>query len=224
MITLLRDLSTGLLNLLYPPLCETCQQKINTEKDKIPLCKNCLTKLKALKPQPIAQYDHVRVWSVCGYEGLVKDCVHIFKYNNRQMLSAPLADLMSRFTNENLLDKKFDIIVPIPLHRSKMRERGFNQAELLAKDLAKAINTPVCANALKRIKPTISQTGLSKTKRFTNLRGAFKIDDNNVIYAKSILLIDDVCTTGSTLDEAAKILLKSGAKSVKALVFAKGIQ
>lgn len=224
MITLLRDLSAGLLNLLYPPLCETCQQKIDTEKDNSPLCKNCLAKIKALKPQPIAQYDYVKVWSVCGYEGLAKDCIHIFKYNNRQMLSAPLADLMSDFVNKNLSDEKFDIIVPIPLHRSKMRERGFNQAELLARDLAKAINTPVCVNILKRIKPTISQTGLSKTKRFTNLRGAFKITDSDAVCNRNILLIDDVCTTGSTLNEAAKTLLKSGAKSVKALVLAKGIQ
>jgi len=130
---------------------------------------------------------------------------------------------MSDLANKNPFGEKFDLIIPIPLHRSKMRERGFNQAELLAKNMAKSINAPVCVNALKKTKATISQAGLSKTKRFTNLRGTFKITDSDVIYGKDILLVDDVCTTGSTINEAAKVLLKSGAKSVKALVLAKGI-
>ncbi|OIO78901.1 MAG: hypothetical protein COW11_05885 [Candidatus Omnitrophica bacterium CG12_big_fil_rev_8_21_14_0_65_43_15] len=223
MIGLLRDLFSGIVNLLYPALCETCQEKIDTESNAGALCKNCLAKLKTLKPQPGTQYSNIKVWAACEYKGIAKNCIHLFKYNNRQRLSGPLAGLMSDLANKNPFGEKFDLIIPIPLHRSKMRERGFNQAELLAKNMAKSINAPVCVNALKKTKATISQAGLSKTKRFTNLRGTFKITDSDVIYGKDILLVDDVCTTGSTINEAAKVLLKSGAKSVKALVLAKGI-
>jgi len=221
----LSDLSKGVLSIIYPALCEICQEKIDTETGYDSLCKDCINKIKTLEPAPRPKCsNNINVWAVCGYEGVAKDCIHLFKYNNRLNLSRPLAGLMSSFTDKNLADKKFDVIIPVPLHKTKMRERGFNQAELLARRLAKNTNCPLCTDAIKRIKPTISQTGLSKTKRFTNIRGAFKITDNNAVGGKNILLIDDVFTTGSTINEAAKTLLKSGAKSVEALVLARGIQ
>lgn len=222
MISFLSGLSKGILNIIYPPLCEACQVKIDPESGYACLCKNCVSKIKILNPPAaITRCDNIKVWAVCGYEGIAKDCIHLFKYNNRISLSKPLADIMSNFTNKNLADKKFDMIVPVPLHKTKMRERGFNQAELLARRLGKNTNRILCLDAVKRIKPTASQTGLSKTKRFTNLKGAFKITDGGKVSGKRILLIDDVFTTGSTISECAKTLLKAGAKSVSGLVLAK---
>jgi ComF family protein len=160
---------------------------------------------------------------VCLYEGTAKNCIHLLKYNSRLKLAAPLGKLMFDFVNKNMDYEDFDMIVPVPLHSSRLRERGFNQAEVLSRKLSGYTKHPVCTNVLKRTKPTLSQTGLSKTKRFTNLQGAFKITKDAFVSGKKVLLVDDVFTTGSTVNEAAKALLKAGAESVDALVLARGI-
>ena len=223
MISYLSDLSKGLLNLIYPCVCEICKTKIQPEAKYNSLCQNCLNQIRLIKPVVSLKRHNIEVWAICVYEGVAKDCIHLFKYNARLNLADPLGRLMSDFINNELSDKRFDTIIPVPLHSIRLRERGFNQAEILAKRIAKHTNHPVCTDALKRIKPTKTQTGLSKTKRFTNLSGAFKITKEDSIREKKILLIDDVFTTGSTINEAAKTLLRAKPKSVEALVLARGI-
>jgi ComF family protein len=147
----------------------------------------------------------------------------MFKYNARINLAKPLSQLMINFTNNYLKPGKFDIILPVPLHRNRLRERGFNQSELLAKNLARSTNMPIEPKALRRIKPTIAQAGLSRAKRFANLKAAFRVDKSSAVAGKKLLLIDDVFTTGSTLGECAKALLKAKAESVDALVLARGM-
>jgi len=223
MISYVSDLFKGLLDLVYPPLCEICEAKLESKTKNSGLCGNCLNEIKLINnPTPLKCND-LNVWAVCLYEGTAKKCIHLFKYNSRLNLAAPLSKLMFDFINKNMGCKNFDAIIPVPLHRSRLRERGFNQAEVLARKLSGYTRHSVCTNALKRVKPTLSQTGLCKTKRFTNLQGAFKITKGGFVSGKKILLIDDVFTTGSTINEAAKTLLKAGAESVEALVLARGI-
>ncbi len=114
-----------------------------------------------------------------------------------------------------------DIIVPVPINKHKKRLRGFNQAEILAQVLGNTLSLPVPSANLKKIKKTIPQAGLSKEKRINNLIKAFSIREPLLIKEKHILLVDDVMTTGATLDTCAKELLKAGAKSVTGFTLAR---
>ena len=118
-----------------------------------------------------------------------------------------------------------DVIVPVPLHWKRFASRKYNQAALLAYALAKHCGLPVMPNALKRIKPTQPQTGLSRTEREKNVRGAFEVNTKYIgtIAGKSLLLIDDVMTTSATLQQCTKSLLKSGASTVNVLTLARKI-
>ncbi len=211
----------GLLDLLYPPTCEICGKKAAEENNII--CENCFEKIIMITPVIPVKHNDISVWGICAYEGVIKECIHLFKYKARLRLLKPLGKIMTDFTNNYLKSKKFDIIVPVPLHRARLAERSFNQAELLAKNLPKYLNCRLDTKILKRTKNTATQTGLSKTQRANNLRGVFKMNTALAVEDKNILIVDDVFTTGSTIDECAKILLKANAKSVEALVLAKGI-
>ena len=219
----IKELASGLLCLVYPFSCEVCEAKIGPDAQYKGLCNSCLCKIRLINQPIFLAYSNIKVIAACAYEGIMKECVHLFKYKASLNLAEPLANLMLDCFNMNIGGKNIDAIIPVPLHRQRLRERGFNQAHALAKRLAKYTGIELRANAVARTKPTKSQTGLSKTKRFTNLRGAFKITKGNLIKGRNILLIDDVFTTGSTIAECARPLLKAGAKSVKGLVLAKGI-
>lgn len=219
----IKELASGLMNLAYPLSCEVCEAKIGPDTQYKGLCNNCLNKIRLINQNITLVCSNINVTAACAYEGIVKDCVRLFKYNAKLNLAEPLASLMLNCFNMNISRKNIDAIIPVPLHSRRQRERGFNQAHVLAKRLAGYIGVKLCANAVTRVRPTESQTGLSKTKRFTNLKGAFKISKGNLIKGRNILLIDDVFTTGSTMAECAKPLIKAGAKSVKGLVLAKGI-
>ena len=109
---------------------------------------------------------------------------------------------------------KFDLIVPVPMHRSSRRERGYNQAELIAKELSRTFSVPVAAKCVIKRRKTAAQKELNRLQRQSNLKGAFEVTDTETIKGKNVLLVDDVCTTGSTLAELTAVLLNSGAKSV----------
>lgn len=223
MISCITDAAKGLFNFIYPVACEICQTKIPPESGCAGLCQDCLKQMTLLKPTNPAKHNGVNIWAACVYDGIAKECIHLFKYKERLGLSTLLGRIMSNFVNLYLEPAKFDIITPVPLHRSRLMQRGFNQAELLAKNTARGVGLPFYSNVLKRVKPTLAQAGLSKTKRFANLRGAFKINDGRLVDGRNILLIDDIFTTGSTIGECARALFKAKARSVSALVMARGL-
>jgi ComF family protein len=147
------------------------------------------------------------------YEGVLRDDIHVFKYERRRSLGAPLARLM-RDAGQPVL-RGCDCVVPVPLHPWRQLRRGFNQAA----DLARSLDCPV-ANALWRVRATPSQMGLHASARRTNLRGAFRLSPFATVDNRIVTLVDDVRTTGATLDECAKVLLRSGAREVRALTVA----
>jgi ComF family protein len=147
------------------------------------------------------------------YEGALRDVIHAFKYEGRRSLADPLGRLM-RDTGRALLDD-CDYVVPVPLHPWRRLRRGFNQA----RDLAARLDRPV-VDALWRVRATSSQMTLSADARRTNVRNAFIASPFTDIPDRIVVLVDDVRTTGATLDECAKVLLRSGACEVRALTIA----
>jgi len=187
-----------------PPLCPLCGRPHPTAT----LCASC-------RRQPL-QIDGIR--SVALFEGALRKAIHAFKYSYVRELAGPLGDLLIGFWE--MWDGHADIIVPVPLHRRRQRERGYNQAGLLARRLGLATGVSVWDDVLERKRHTISQTGLGGQARRENVRGAFACLDSSV-QDKRVLLIDDVCTTGATLEACSTVLKEAGARTVWALTVAR---
>jgi competence protein ComFC len=231
----------GIGSLLYPPHCALCGADLNYGEY---LCPGCRGQALRIKPpfcqtcsQPFdgeitaefscANCSHRRVHFDCAAvryrsRGIVRELLHRFKYQNEFYLRHPL----SEWLQENLDDSRLryppiDALVPVPLHAVRQREREFNQAEALATMLASKSSLRV-QNCLVRIVNTTSQTRLDRTERMENLHNAFRLRKNQQVYSMHLVLVDDVFTTGSTVDECARVLKKAGAASVRAITVARG--
>jgi ComF family protein len=146
--------------------------------------------------------------------------IHRFKYGRDVSHARPLADLMTAVLRNV---SGYDAIVPVPLHLARLRWRGFNQAVLLARPIARFWRIPLEALALRRSRPTAPQVGLGEAERRRNIAGAFEIRDSAAIRRRRILLIDDVYTTGATVEECSRIVLEGGALAVDVAVVARAI-
>jgi ComF family protein len=146
--------------------------------------------------------------------------VHRFKYGREVTLAPCLSRLLVDLCP---LDPNYDVIVPVPLHISRLRWRGFNQALVLAKPLARHWQVPIDPFLLRRVRATASQVGLDESERRRNIAGAFEVSKRSAIRRKRILLVDDVYTTGATLNECARTLRRAGAERVDALVLARTV-
>ncbi|HLA50789.1 MAG TPA: ComF family protein [Thermodesulfobacteriota bacterium] len=149
----------------------------------------------------------------------------MFKYNGKTSLSKPLIAIMAGaqhiFEKAGLLFNSHDLVVPVPLHKKRLKERGFNQSLFLAKGLAGIYNLPVDYLNLKRIRATDPQVNLKGEDRINNVRGAFAAEDRAVFKDKRVLLIDDVYTTGATVLECSRVLKKAGVKDINVLTLAR---
>jgi competence protein ComFC len=235
-----RWLGGGLLSLCYPPecgicheptkaechLCESCSEDL--EPIRHPRCEKCSSPFDgAISEQFVCANCKGRELhfdcAISSYlsNGPVREFIHGFKYLRRTYLRRTLAAWLS----ETLLDPRvtafpFDAFVPVPLHHVRRREREFNQAEVLAKLISGQAGKPVW-NLLKRVRNTPTQTKLDRSERMENLRGAFKVRDVGRAKGRHFLLVDDVFTTGSTVDECSRVLKKAGAKSVRVITIAR---
>ena len=160
----------------------------------------------------------------CRFVGVVREVVHQFKYEGKRHLRRLVYGWMQEgLTDLRLCNPPAEVIVPVPLHWWKRRLRGFNQAELLAEELSKSLGIRVLG-ALRRSRLTVTQTQLAREERRLNVRGAFGMRRRfpRQINGRHVLLVDDVLTTGATLDACAAALLEGGAASVRALTVARG--
>jgi len=193
---------------LTPPLCDTCGDPLPAWRlVSLPLarCARCRR-----LPRPI---DRARAIGV--YDGALRSIVHALKYDGRRSLARPLALLMQARGREALTGA--DLAVPVPLHPSRRRERGFNQAD----DLARHVGLPVMS-ALRRIRATAAQADLPAARRHGNVKNAFAVHCRaRALDGKVVVLIDDVSTTGATLDACARALKEGGAREVRALTAAR---
>ena len=155
------------------------------------------------------------------YRGVLKDIIHLFKYQGKRGLGRDLVKLMNQAYKEKWDGYSFDAIIPVPLHRKRLREREFDQALILAKGISKSQGIPLIYGNLFRHRWTESQTNLSKEERWRNVKGAFSLRNPTRVRDLRLLLIDDVYTTGATITECAKVLKKAKAKEVNVFTLAR---
>ncbi|MBC8439505.1 MAG: ComF family protein [Deltaproteobacteria bacterium] len=206
----------------YPmdsPFCTKCGVKFHKSFNENHMCESCLkTPLKL---------DRVR--AALEYKGIIKDAIPLFKYHSKLSIAKVFERLLFETFLCHYANTRIDLIMPVPLHKKKLRERGFNQAFLLIRNFVKLYQQTfeqsplwkIDTISLARIKMTQPQTGFDIDQRKANLKNAFKVINHKAIDNKHILLIDDVFTTGATCNEAARVLLKYGANKVDALVLAR---
>jgi ComF family protein len=180
------------------------------------LCRNCT------RERP--HFDLAR--SVALYDGVIRKAIHNFKFNGKTALAEHLAKIMTNHIQHHLPEIKYchaDVIVTVPLSARRLKERGYNQVDLIAEVLAKDLNLPHEKMALKRAKETNAQFNLSRQERRSNIAGAFEVDDIASILGKRILLLDDIYTTGLTINECAKALKQKGAAKIYALTLSRAV-
>ncbi|MBS4025738.1 MAG: ComF family protein [Clostridia bacterium] len=169
-------------------------------------------------------HSFTRARAVGYYTGFLQEAMHLYKFVGRQSLAEPLAELMTAEIYRYPFYRQVQAVVPIPLHRRKLEERGFNQSELLAREVAKLLGLPL-VRGLIRGRDTGTQSKLSRGERLDNVRGAFQsVLEGNSLVGKKILLIDDILTTGITCHEGALALLKGGAGEVLVFTLSLGRQ
>lgn len=204
---ILRDLKeNAVLNPEF--ICAVCGKDINT---KSMLCHNCNREFESLLYMK-TQHDTLCLYQ---YDGVVRDIIHKLKYDNR----ADLAKLLGGRIYKCILDKEIevDIITWVPIHSKRLKTRGYDQARLMAEDVASRLNLS-CAKLVDRTRETKPQYNLGKEERIENISGAFEFCGENIA-GKRIILIDDICTTGTTMSECVKLIENAGGEVLK-LAFA----
>ncbi len=223
-----RELFLSFLGFLYPCFCCLCNGDTGPESPV--LCNNCQDRLPALQtPVSHTGRDIVgfegpvyfeRTVAAFGYDGTIQKLVHMFKYRGYSHLGGILAVRLAEVLQ--CIDMgRFQTIIPVPLHRLRYRERGYNQADIIARTLGKRLRVPVDPKVLKRVRYTQPQAKMDKAERAVNLKGAFAVKKNNGLKDAAVLLVDDVFTTGSTLNEAAKAIKQAGAADITAVTLAR---
>ena len=213
-------IAKNLVNLVYPLHCASCGKALDP-LDESGVCSFCRTKIRPNPKSHVASSGFDRAYSACLYEETLKELIHTFKYKRRISLSKLFAHLLTDFINVNPeIAEKSDLITFVPLHNSRLRAREFNQSKLLASKISDSFKIPL-VDTLDKTRMTRNQNELSRNERLVNLSGAFRIRRNTNLTGKSVLLVDDVMTTGATLDECAKALKDSGAIEVRCLTLAR---
>jgi len=202
----------GALVRIRPPRCAHCSQPFDgIDSGGAFRCPNCRDR----------GFHFGAGVSAFRSRGPVRDLIHSLKYHHATWAVGPLGELGREALRDTRLDPAYDAFVPVPLHPLRRRARGYNQSELIARALAAPTKTRVLP-ALSRVRNTSTQTHFDRKERMQNLRGAFLLRKNAGVSGMHLLLIDDVLTTGSTLDECARVLLAAGAAKVDALAVARG--
>ena len=186
---------------IQEPVCKKCGKPIRFEEDE--LCYDC-------QKNELAYEQGKSVWL---HKGPVRHSIYQFKYNNKRIYGKFYAEELYRLYGHKMKEWGIDVIIPIPLHRRRKRERGYNQSEIVAKYLGKMSGIRVEQNVLYRIQNTKPQKSLSYKERKANLHNAF-LAKGSLKGVRNALLIDDIYTTGNTINEAAKILKDKGALKV----------
>lgn len=233
---ILRDIGGGILDLVFPPLCVVCREPAERHlcdaciaampRITAPICSRCgrptgsgagRNDLCGVCRQAAPAFDACRAYG--QYAGKLGDAVRAVKYHGKTAAVPALAELMAQVLCDDPLLRQGVVLVPVPLHPRRRRQRGFNQAELLARTVARQTGREVHSLLLAKVKNTRPQVGLSAPERRANLRDAFQVRPGS-LPAGPLVLVDDVITTGATFGECARALRDAGARQVFALALA----
>jgi ComF family protein len=233
------------LDILFPPRCHFCKVFI-PDADDLHLCARCLGACGVIR-SPLCNRCGVPFYTdlgedhLCGrcidrqppftaaraaflFEGPVRELIHRLKYNRRVQHRRLLARLAVRRLATFISESQADLVIPVPLHVKRLRQRGFNQAVLLGEILAREWGLPLIRRNLRRIRWTEPQINLSLAERAANVRGAFSISEPLLVRDKRIILVDDVYTTGSTVSECSRVLNDAGASAVFVVTIGRAMQ
>jgi len=241
-MNMLRKFINAFTDIIYPKACLACKKQLKEAPsiDNL-ICMQCWEKIKRNSPpfchccgrhlvKPVRNICHAcvrknlyfdRAFSPCAYEGVIKELIHAFKYRDKDYLGPTLTRLMVEFIEEyDIPMDMLDLIMPVPLHKTRLREREFNQAQILSRLIAGRFGKKESNDNLIRTRLTKTQTELEMPQRLLNVQGSFSLTRKQEIAGKKILLIDDVLTTGATCSEAAYALKDAGANIVFVLTLA----
>jgi ComF family protein len=235
------------LGLFYPEVCQVCEQERATAVEGYlcrscregpggvrfivpPFCQKCGLPFAGDISEPFAcancgelelAFDFAR--SAVAAQGVVLDVIHRYKYHHALWFEPFLSQLLITAATPTLTGAPWDLVVPVPLHTLRQREREFNQAERLGRRLAEAIGVPLNTRVLRRVKQTQTQTMLSRPQRHQNMEGAFQVESGGLPDGARVVLVDDVLTTGSTTSACAGALRQAGASCVGVWTLARGL-
>ena len=201
---------------MRPHVCSKCHSLIKEIHQ--PACQKCCQPLEAAEQEycyDCGRKEHYFERGVAGFEysSTMKQSMYSFKYNNRREYAKYYAGVIVKNWKRVIKTWNAEALVPIPISKSRYRKRGYNQAEILAIELARLLNIPVASDVIKRIKNTLPQKNLDDKTRYLNLNNAFQIA-NSVVEYKSVILVDDIYTTGATMDSCSRTLKDNGVKWV----------
>lgn len=230
------SISRAVLDLFYPPTCPGCGRDVAEEPDLIchdcwhrltyltgPFCRRCGSPTQEPVaprwcdqcPTPAPEFDVCR--SVVAYCDTMRRILHAYKFDGRRRLSRPLSRLLLWGYQRYYAGQAFDVVLPVPLHSSRLREREFNQATEMLRHLQKEAGLPLEENIVRRVRATVPQSTLQGPNRYANVAGAFDVDDDSKVREGRILVVDDMLTTGNTVSEISRVLKKHGARFIAVL-------
>ncbi len=216
----------SLIEYIFPPRCVFCNELLKAgtpiyicEKcaDKIEYYNNCINSLNL--PRNIETFCDGMV-CVGKYSDSLKNSMKRFKFSNKPSYYRAFGKLLALKVQNTIQLEKIDLIISVPLHKNRQKHRGYNQAELVARCVAKQLGIPFKGDVLVKTSQSKSQSVLSRNERFYNLDGLFEVNKAETIFNKNILLIDDIITTGSTVNQCSRVLKQAGANSIIAGIIA----
>lgn len=211
------DLKKGITHLFYPDLCEGCNKPLVAEEEV--LCIACETLVPETHYDTVADNDtalrfsgriafqHATTFAYFTEEGLLQHLLHGLKYRGRRDIGAYLGSRFARRLATTDWISTVDAIVPVPLHTTRIAHRGYNQSEVIAEAMSNVLHVPTLSRSLARVRNTESQVNKNRIERTENMQSAFAVTDNAGVAGKHILIIDDVLTTGATIEACATALL-----------------
>lgn len=227
-------------NFVFPPFCPICERELKGNERLIcndcynsvrlieaPFCRRCGAPLKNNgKPCVYCKNNHFhfsRVRALGTFSSPLSEMIHLLKYDRKTSIAEHLGILLGNLLLSDPELSSANTIIPIPLHKTRMRERGYNQSRLLAEMVSSISHKRLSINAVIRAKATKSQTQLAPGERAKNLKDAFTVVSKEMVKNRKIIVVDDVMTSGATLDEISKPLLEAGAETVYGLILARAI-
>ena len=216
---IIQYLIESLTDVIFPNVCGICGKL-----DEKSLCKKCemkLQKLKNINFQDFMDQNYNELISIFSYEGIIRSNILNYKFKDKAYMGKTFAKFITNEKNVFEKIKTYDTIIPVPISKERMKQRGYNQSLILAKELNKYLNLELVNNSLIKTKNVVEQSSLNKEERQKNIINAYELKNRQILENKKVLIIDDIYTTGSTVNECARMIRLAKPEKIGVLAFAK---